>query len=274
VEVAVQSAFLLAAVILGATRSGYELDQVLVNKIPRSDGSMKETRENITVCISGDRARLKQEDGEYLIARLDTDEVFEVDPLTRSYEPGSLKLLATEDDLIIDQIEGFPPDHPQRAELIDVLYNSPKKWQYIRALPAGEMRSALLQKYGLSEDPPTIVLTKSNEKATVAGIEVERWDSTENGQANAWARLARSIAFDQRYYAFLVHQGWVSPELADLLKEKKMRKAGMPLETYIRTRWGAEVMVITKAVREVEFDDDAFLVPDDYTEQKVRSTFR
>jgi hypothetical protein len=268
---------LFAAVLaLGATQSGFELDQELVTRVPQADGTLKERREKFTVLIARDRARMKYASGEHWIIRLDKRHVTELDVLLRSYRTQSFDELKgaweIANELYLEQIEGAPLAHPRRAELIDELTDGRRKWEEIWKLPSGEGRTRLLAKYRLPEEPPVVEVKRSEETKTVAGVQTQRYESLENGTATTWAYLAPSMDFDARYFEFMEMRSWILPELAAKLRERGMRRAGMPLETFMRTRTNVEVQVVTLAVRAASLDDATFEVPAGYTEQKATPT--
>jgi hypothetical protein len=268
----------LVAATLGATHNGYELEQQLVTRVPQADGSFRERRQGFTVSIAGTKARLCYETGEHVIVRLDRGEVIQLDILLRNYKKKTFDDLRAAweiaNEMYLEQIEGAPLAHPRRADLIDELTDGPQKWAEIWKLPPGDGRSRLIAKYRLPEEPPVIEVRKAAETKKVCDTNTQRYESLENGKPMAWAYLARSLPFDTRYFEFMELQRWILPELSAKLRERRMRKAGMPLETVMKTRGGAEVRVVTKSVRAAQLEDGLFEVPTSYKEQKSKSSFK
>ena len=272
------NALVFAAAALGATHSGYELEQQLVTRVPKPDGSFRERRQSFTVSIAKDRARLCYETGEHVIVRLDRGEVIQLDILLKNFKVKSFDDLRRAweiaNEMYLEGIEGAPLNHPRRVQMIDELTDGPQKWAEVWKLPPGEGRAHLIAKYRLPEEPPVIEVRRATETKTICDVETRRYESLENGKPMAWAFLAPSLPFDTRYFEFMELQQWILPELSEKLRERRMRKAGMPLETVMMTRSGAEVRVVTKSVTAAEFDDALFRTPADYKEQKTKSSFK
>jgi hypothetical protein len=263
---------------LGATVRGHELSQTLVTRVPLADGTVKECRESFTVSLAGERARLRHENGEDFIVRLDRGEVMQLDVLLRNYRRQTFKELRfaweERNAQLLEQIEAAPPGHPLRAELIEGLDDGPAKWAQVWKLPAGPPRARLVALYRLPEEPPVVEVRATEESKEVLGIATRRYESLEDGTPTAWAHLAPSLAFNPRYFEFMELQQWITPELAARLQQRSMRRAGMPLETLVRTRRGVELAVTTTALREAEFDVQIFDVPEGYLEQKRKPAIR
>lgn len=255
---------------------GLELAQVVLRREVQPDGSVRQTRQPVTVFLAGDRARLEEASGDVTIVRLDRGEVLQLDTLLKSYRRKTFKELRTQwrtlNALLLEQIEGTPLGHPRRAELVDQLADGPDKWREIWKLPPGEHRSRLVERYKLPPEPPVVEIRSTGETKIIAGRTAVRHVAVENGEPRDWAYLATDLAFDRRYYEFLELWGWLAPELASKLS--RLRGAGLPLATMMRSRAGGELEVVTEKLQERELDAGLFEVPEGFVEQKPRPAFR
>lgn len=259
----------------GATR-GFELKQVIIRREAFPDGTIRQRRERISVYISGPRARLEEASGDVTIVRLDRSEALQLDLLLKSYKRKTFKELKTQwktlNALLLEQIAGTPLGHPRRAELVDQLTDGPEKWREIWKLPPGEARSRLIERYGLTPDPPVVEIRPTGKTKNIAGVECLEYASFENGELRDWAYLAQDLPFDRRYYEFMELWGWLGPELAGELA--KLRRGGLPLATLMRSRGGREIEIFTEELRETNLDADLFELPEGFVEQQSKPAFR
>ena len=261
-------AAIATAVAMAATVRGYEIKQTLTARSPVADEKPPEV---MTVYLAGDRARLEhKESGEITIVRLREGEILEIDDLLGCYDRKLFRKLRKQrqmqNALLLEQIAGTP-SHLERAELIENLQNGPEKWREIWKLPKGEARAALVKNYNLPDKPPRIEVRRTKEKKKVAGVDCQRWESTEDGEVADWAYLAARIRFDPRYYEFMEFVGWVGPELAEGLRRAKR----LPLESVMHLHDGGTVEIETQSVTERDLDTALFEVPEGYKERKPKA---
>lgn len=267
-------AVLMSAAFVAATTSGYEIRQELLRRTPQPDGSVRARRERMTVFLAGRRARIAHEDGTATIVRLRSEEMLEVDDLLKCYERKTFDGLRRQwrmlNALLLEQIEGAPPGHPRRAELIDQLTDGPAKWQEIWRLPPGGPRERLLAKYRLPERSPRIEVRTARETKEIGGQECRRYASLEDGKVVDWAYLAAGIRLHPGYYEFMELAGWIGPDLAKGLKRARL----LPLESVVHMRDGREIELRTISVAPRELDPSLFEIPEGYTERKAKPGFR
>jgi len=263
-------ATLATAAVMAATVRGYEIEQTLTHR-PGDPEKKPPAPTKMKICIAGDRARLELvEEGEVTIVDLRKGEMLEVDDLLGCYDRKLFRKLReqwrTVNALRLEQIEGTPLGHRNRAELVDMLTDGPEKWREIWKLPEGEARAALIKKYRLPDKPPKVEVRRTKETKAIAGVDCLRWESTEDGEVADWAYLAVRIRFDPRFYEFMEIMGWIGPELAQALTRTKR----LPLESVMHLRDGGTVTIETQSVTERDLDVSLFEVPEDYKERKSR----
>lgn len=254
---------------------GYVLEQEIITRSRRADGTLREIVERKTVYLAGDRARLEDESPDTLVVRLDRSELFELDDLLESFKRSTFKKLRAQrksaNALLLEQIAETPPTRiADRADLIDELTNGEEKWNEIWKLPPGPERRRLVAKYALPPGPPEVSVRATDEKKELLGIECVRYEATENGVVTDSAFIAPKLRFDGRYYEFMELQGWIGKALAEALSKVK----GLPLGCSQRYRSGVEIELRTKSIEEMELDPSLFEIPAGYKERKRKSTFR
>ncbi len=266
---------------------GYVLEQEIITRSRRVDGTPREVFERKIVYLAGDRARLEDAmdesfeatSGEPIIVRLGRGsgggELIQLDDLLESYERKTFKTLRAQwrslNKLLLEQIAETPPTRiADRADLIDQLTDSEEKWAEIWKLPPGPERRRLIAKYALPPWPPEVSVRATDEKKELLGIECVRYEATENGVVTDSAFIAPKLRFDGRYYEFMELQGWIGKALAEALLKVK----GLPLGSSQRYRSGVEIELRTKSIEERELEPLLFEIPADYKERKRKSTFR
>ena len=266
---------LVAASASAAEIQGYVLEQEIVTRTPRADGTLREVVERKTVYLAGDRARLEDEYGEALIVRLDRREVIEIDDVLENYERKTFKKLRARwksiNAQLLEQVEETPPTRvADRADIIDQFTNGEEKWQQVWDLPEGPERERLVRKYCLPDDPPEVEVSVTEEKKKILDRECVRYEAAEDDVVTDSAWIAVKLRFDASYYEFMELRGWLGKALAEALREVK----GLPLWTSMRLRTGFEIELRTKSIREEKLDESLFEVPAGYTERKRRSAFK
>lgn len=268
-------AVILAGVVLSArTVGGHEIEQEIIERTPRADGTTRVRRERMTVHLAGDKARIDREDGTALIVDLGKRVMIQLDTLVKSYTRSSFKQLREDRErlnaILLDQIADIPLGHPRRAELVDQLTDGPEKWRQIWDLPEGGPRAALVRKYRLPEKPPKIEVRAAKETKDIAAQKCRRYEALEDGKVRDWAYLAPRLPFDARYYEFMRLIGWIGRELAKALA----RVRGLPVWTIMHVRDGGEIEIRTRSVAPRELDASLFEIPPGYKEPKPKASFR
>jgi hypothetical protein len=277
-------ATLATMAVMASTVRGYVVEQTLVTRTPVAQSKIVDgkvipgkdsvDRTKMTVYIARDKARIERENDEVMIILLRKGEILKIDDVLECYDRKLFRKLRKQQKmqnaLMLEQIAGTPIGHPRRAELIEKLHDSPEKWQEIWKLPEGDVRAALIKKYGLPDMPPNIKVQRTKQKKEIAGIDCQRWESTEDGEVADWAYLATRIKFDPRYYEFMELMGWIGPDLASALRRAKR----LPLESVMHLRDGSTVTIKTQSVTERDLDTSLFEVPEDYNERKSRAGIR
>jgi hypothetical protein len=277
VTVATLAAF-VALFALSATAAGiegYVLEQEIITRSPRADGTLREVVERKTVYLTSDRARLENEYGEALIVRLDRREVIEIDDVMENYQRKTFDKLKAQwksiNAQLLEQVEETPPARvADRADIIDQFTNGEEKWRLIWDLPEGPERERMVRKYCLPDAPPEVEVSVTDEKKKILGRECVRYEAAEDDVVTDSAWIAVKLHFDARYYEFMELWGWLGKALAEALPEVK----GLPLVTSMRLRTGAEIEVRTKSIREEKLDELLFEVPGKYVERKRKSAFK
>jgi hypothetical protein len=279
------AALLAGGGVRAATVRGLEVRQTLTTTFPagfvgageaptpgEADGAPRErvAREAKTLYLVRDRARLRDETGEgTLVVRLDRGEVYVLDEMFMSYDRRTFDAMRREwtlrNALQLEQVRALPPDHPDRADIVDLLEDGPEKWREIRALADGPARDALLGKYALPPREPVVEVRASEETKTIAGHECRRYEGLDDGRVTSWAYVAPALPFDPRYYEFMELSQWIGPELAARLR----RVRGLPLESAILYRTGVRFELATTSVVERELDESLFDV-EGLTERKTK----
>ena len=284
VHVALFTSALVALSASAAPVRGYVLEQEIVTRSRRADGTLREVVQRKTVRLAGDRARLDDEYGEALIVRLGRrlaggGEVIQLDDLLMSYERKTFRTIRAQwksvNALLLEQIAETPSTRiGDRADLIDQLTNQEGKWREIWKLPPGPERERLLAKYNLPAEPTEVIVRASEEenggKKEIIGIECVRYEAAEDGVVTDCAWIAPELPFDTRYYEFMELWGWIRNALADALRKVK----GLPLASSQRKRTGVEIELRTRSIEEKTLDTSIFEIPPDYRERKRKSTFR
>jgi len=264
----------VSAAVEPAPVRGHELRQTVTTREPAADGKERLTRSTMRVYLAGDRARLEEDNGEVTVVRLDRGEVIRLDVLLESYDRKTLKQLRDgwrlENAIQLEQIESVPPNHPRRAQLVDMLTDGPSKWREIWKLPDGPARERLVRKYGLPERPPTVRVRTTEEKRAVAGQECLRYEALEDDRLASWAYVGPGLPFDRRYYEFMEYEGWVGAELAAELRNVR----GLPLESVLRYRSGVTVEFTTGDISPRDLAPALFEVPEGYKERESRAGIR
>lgn len=267
-------AILAGAVLSASTVSGHEIEQELIERTPRPDGTTRVRRERMTVHLAGDKARIEREDGTALIVDLGKGVMIELDTVVKSYRRRSFKQLRegweTLNAILLDQIADIPLGHPRRAELVDQLTDGPEKWGQIWGLPEGGPRAALVRKYRLPEKPPKIEVRAARETKDIAGQRCRRYEALEDGKVRDWAYVAMRLPFDARYYEFMRLIGWIGRELAKALE----RVRGLPVRTIMHIRGGGEIEIRTRSIAPRELDASLFEIPPGYKEPRPKASFR
>ncbi len=268
-------AILAGAVLSASTTSGHEIRQELIERAPRSDGTVRVRRESMTIYLAGKKARIDRQDGTALIVDLDKQVTIELDTVARSYKRLTFKQRRAQwemlNAILLEQIAAIPLGHRHRAELIDDLTDGPEKWALIYGLPAGEPRAALIKKYRLPEEPPTVEVRAADETKEIASQKCRRYEALEDGKVRDWAYVAVRLPFDKRYYEFMQLIGWIGRELAKGLEAAE----GLPLHTIMHIRDGGEVEIRTESVTPRELDEALFEIPAGYRKrQKEKASFR
>jgi hypothetical protein len=254
---------------------GYVLEQEIITRTPRADGTLREVVERKTVYLAGDRARLEDDYGEVLIVRLDRSEVIEIDDVMENYERKTFDKLRAQwksiNAQLLEQIEETPPTRvADRADIVDQFTNGEEKWEQIWGLPEGPERERLVRKYCLPDAPPEVEVSVTDEEKKILDKECVRYEAAEDGVVTDSAWIAVKLRFDARYYEFMELWGWVGKALAEALREVK----GLPLGTSMRLRTGVEIELRTKSIREEELDESLFELPTGYVERKKKSGFK
>jgi hypothetical protein len=268
--------FALSALSASAAElQGYVLEQEIITRSPRADGTLREVVERKTVYLAGDRARLENEYGEALIVRLDRREVIELDDLLMNYVRKTFEKLRAQwqsiNAQLLEQVEETPPTRvADRADIIDQFTHGEEKWQLIWGLPEGPERERLVRKYCLPDSPPEVEVSVTDEKKKILDRECVRYEAAEDDVVTDSAWIAVKLRFDARYYEFMELWGWIGKALSQALREVK----GLPLVTSMRLRTGVEIEVRTKSIREETLDASLFEVPAEYIERKRKSGFK
>ena len=279
IHAALFASALVALTASAARVRGYVLEQEIITRSRRRDGTFREIVERKTVYLAGERARLDDEYGESLIVRLGRrpggGEVIQLDTILENYERKTFKKLRAHwkslNALLLEQIEQTPATRlGDRADLVDQLTNSEEKWQLIWKLPEGPERGRLVGKYALPPEPPVVKVRSTEERKKILGKDCCRYEAAENDLVTDSAWIAPELRFDGRYYEFMELWGWIGKALAEALREV----GGLPLLTSMRRRTGVEIELRTRSVEERELDPSIFEVPPDYRERKRKSAFR
>ena len=268
-------AILAGTVLSASTTSGHVIRQELIERTPRSGGTVRVRREGMTVYLAGKRARIDRQDGTALIVDLGKKVTIELETVGRSYKLLTFKQRRAQREMLdadlLDQIAAIPLGHPRRAESIDRLTDSPEKWDLLYQLPAGEPRAALIKKYRLPEKPPKVEVRAAAETKEIAAQKCRRYEALEDGEVRDWAYVAVRLPFDKRYYEFMQLVGWIGRELAKGLEAA----SGLPLHTIMHVRDGGEIEIRTESVTARELDEALFDIPDGYKPQpKEKRSFR